>query len=938
MSTENYKLMRTIIPLSGQLEWAFDINATGLENFHIRPVSQALYYTPSRDFLMYAHQENIPDIYKKTKYKFFNNEIDANKRTWFPEITDHQQDTHDCTYEYGCSRVNCQRFGKSVKVFIPVWFGDLRNVTKVTITVNGGAVKNYRLHDPNAEKNTGNKNGNNYDDVTKESIELDPEHIIVRKSIIMDRNNIGTSDINQRMSKYFWNWIDYCFPNASEREDNIFQNFLMMSFAENRALINGVECTSGASLNKNVSSLIDNLTSRERPMMEQNNIITSQWKINEMICKQLFNFAVYFNIDELIHDHSIDFAPLLFTADVTITFADGTVETLRDADFLYNYDNIYKKQITFNDERLKKTVSGVQLLSSSENSIVTMSDSESNVYDYMQDNDCLDFSRSNKLIPSDIFIRNIAQETPFSLYDGFAPIIETGEETKSATAVTGTDVNTADNAWSYSNNAGIFLPWIVTNMDSTFQYDINKIFTNKTTSEELKLENLSTNETYNLTSWHGIRFNKFNSNLEDSGIMNMLNYNYIIGCMTKLLTASDNESENRFKLQIENVADKYYFPYYFTVVNKSVVIGIYSGQQRMLSDNDILLLKKFTLVYNIKKFINALWSDNEDSLTATEKETYCIGHSIPLICETSENKFEIKTFTIANNTDISNKTVSYSKYIKIYKDRIAADLMQNLLNFFNNINYPSVVFFNKGVSAKTANGPQGSTEVTYTKVDNQYKYLMRYDGKMVPFFVTADSEYYNYIYSFAKYADNTALLTSTYAQNMGTNWRPDYRSVGYYPLVSRKIIFNEQKYIEEVELFDNYRKLNNVEYYNFYSKYFDNNSSRNMYGEIKWYDDSLIYALPQQIEVTIDNDHVPSLNDLAEYLADQENMIGKLTYNKLEYFNIDGSDEPTDTMERQEWIRNQLVLFFKYYIINNYSMTYKQTADSSQYVILYKLI
>ena len=57
----------------------------------------------------------------------------------------------------------------------------------------------------------------------------------------------------------------------------------------------GVNVTDGNVYHKDVSFMVNNLLSRERPVMESDAMIIECFKNNNMITKQLFNFNLCFN-------------------------------------------------------------------------------------------------------------------------------------------------------------------------------------------------------------------------------------------------------------------------------------------------------------------------------------------------------------------------------------------------------------------------------------------------------------------------------------------------------------------------------------------------------------------------------------------------------------------------------------------------------------------
>lgn len=84
----NYQLMRTIIPLSGQCEWAIDIDKNTINNFRIKPISEYINFNDDRNCILYSHQDNLKHLYESTSATFFESVLKPELRGWAPILTD----------------------------------------------------------------------------------------------------------------------------------------------------------------------------------------------------------------------------------------------------------------------------------------------------------------------------------------------------------------------------------------------------------------------------------------------------------------------------------------------------------------------------------------------------------------------------------------------------------------------------------------------------------------------------------------------------------------------------------------------------------------------------------------------------------------------------------------------------------------------------------
>lgn len=950
----NYQLMRTIIPLSGQCEWAIDIDKNALSNFRIKPISEYINFNDDRNCILYSHQDNLKHLYESTSATFFESVLKPELRGWAPILTDHQIDTHESTYEYGCERVSFSKYNKTFKMLIPIWLDDLKDVYNINIQLIGSSAKNHR---------TTNKNINDFDDTIKDGLTVDPAVALFRFGFNLNRYD-RSDTLEGKLSRYFWDWIDYINPNKE------YDNFLYMSFAKQNANIAGVDCASGTPIVKSVNSLINNLTYRERPLMEQNHLMTMQWADNKMICNQLFNFALYFNIDDLT-DMNLDMSPLNFTSEIYITRQDVVNEVLvndaslsdsisdsptyttnrqllEQSDFLFNYDFIRKTHIEYIKYKGTYIFGAPDVVKSQgiKELMTNTSAKTENVFDYMSDNKFIDFMKSNKLVPVDVFMKQINQSSPFVLYDGFAPVVTTFTTSKNkddentteyASAVNDVETNIIDDVWTPLNNTDKWLKWVI--CANTLSYVA-------TTDYKYRSQEFDPTSGYgSIFEWQGIKLykSKFSSEfIKDHP------YKYMYGIMEKYC---DDTKENILTGSKDN--NKYNVcPYSFIIGGDTIGVCVYIGPNSVIykencSGDDIMSLLTFV---KFKEFINVVYEAmNSDD----------------------ESLININSVQVSdNNTIITQYIKIEAKTIKkLFKEQInAIEFLHTLVN----ATIPAtVIFYNKTISPTEIERPLFANEISYNKVNNYYKYLIRYDGKMTPFFFNDSSRYYNMIYQFKKMYD---IEQSDYYKNITSKFTPIYPSVEYYPLDKLALKFTNTDYID----IDNAKKNDNKNdisyisdtdtcYYNFYPRHinernfsFDKRFDDNL-GEIKWYNDSLVYVLPKAVELEIpykkeilmlestneqvvnnygENvnvemltnkkvmvDNVPDRSHLAEY------FIKCLSYSKGLYFGK--LDYSTNTLTKDD-----IKMIVENYIIDKYDFTYviQETESLTEKVIIYKVL
>ena len=122
---------------------------------------------------------------------------------------------------------------------------------------------------------------------------------------------------------------------------------------------NGIFCTAQC------DSLVNNITARERSLLETDNIIITTFPNNYMVCKQLFNFNLCFNIDDIL---SGSIANMLNGEELLVSVEAKVGNTVLEVkDFYTEYEYIAKTIST--DTDYKDTL---------------------NVLDFLHDYECVD--------------------------------------------------------------------------------------------------------------------------------------------------------------------------------------------------------------------------------------------------------------------------------------------------------------------------------------------------------------------------------------------------------------------------------------------------------------------------------------------------------------------------------------------------------------------
>lgn len=251
-----YPLEHTNVALSGQIK--FDIY---LKKDSMNIYTTDLKISPVSENVPFSYENGVRDILKSHKYNlkkmrtllgdmFYETYPNINSNYFLPDGTK-KESRFDWQYEAGFRRASYKKYGKQMMFFLPLWIekkedlGDL--FEGLSIGING------------------------YE-----------EPII----------------FSEDMKNYFKDWFDV--KNDTEKQE---EQFLMnIDLSKYTAFIYGTDIEDGIDKKVDISDIVKTLRDRERPLIEQNNLLTSQFKANHLIVKQLVNLNFVFDPYDVLNE------------------------------------------------------------------------------------------------------------------------------------------------------------------------------------------------------------------------------------------------------------------------------------------------------------------------------------------------------------------------------------------------------------------------------------------------------------------------------------------------------------------------------------------------------------------------------------------------------------------------------------------------------------
>ena len=402
----NYQLNNTSIYLGGQCKWDIILeNKDGelcVSDFHLSPVSPVIPYSPIDDnyLINYDHGFNLRSFYERTHGDFWNNNYTIDPLSGY--------DTS--RYAGVRRRQTYSSYHKQFEFLQPLWLENIKE-------------GQYLRFDFDCYAPLKDENGN--------PIKGQP---ISRKSLKLT----GGDGYHKGFVDYFNNWLsknDIRYNNNTSPEYQGNNMVGYVSFEDRQMLISGIDASSGESAGiVDVSYMLSNFLSCERPLIETDNMITELFRNYRLVAYQLYNFNFCFNISDLVSPSIYNIIKgKSLSVDCVVNLVEGnTVVPLVRKSLFTNYEYV-DKALTNNfaivagtewdGDSLEETYKWIP----SEETKKNLNDGSisTNVLDYLYDYRYSEFSRVNKLTQDVIHWGYILDSTrTFNIYRGFRGLLQ----------------------------------------------------------------------------------------------------------------------------------------------------------------------------------------------------------------------------------------------------------------------------------------------------------------------------------------------------------------------------------------------------------------------------------------------------------------------------------------------------------------------------------
>ena len=702
---ENIQLYRTNILLGGQLKYDLIVNNGSIDDVYITPVSSR---APSggMDKVLLDTDDNLTNIktfYTKTRSTFYNTYIDPILGSSTLIDPTMKRKNYDDSTLMGCRRSpSYKRYGKQFEFFVPLW-----------IEVPG-AVEFYVGYEIDGIK-TMMSSPIRFSDAAKGYFDR-------YFTAVFGSDNDSLVNINLRDSG-----VDSPYVST----------------------IHGIDVSSGrVTTVRDNTILAYNFLDRERTVIETDSLILDTMKSKHIIAKQLHNFNLCFNPDD-IPLSSIDkgrfeklsFKGVRFFVDVYVGGA-----KLECKDFYTNYTTLPKSSapiLIYNNGVLEKASSYDRIRRGEE-----AYQHDHNIYNYLLDNRCIDLVDKNT-IEQKYFHWSMVKSNDciFNLYNGFA-----GMKQYSTTPAldSADDIAIYTTQYSHYNGASIN-PYAVSRSDQ-----------NNTTYWCSYVNNLT-----DALLAHSRKIDFY-------GAASPIKNNYINGLLYDKPIESfikDNSEIKEFRFMIiEGYSSALSMP---TIRNylRATRPGsgeIYSGPN---TSGDIQYI--YTLQEKIMHvFIISLKEGTSEAARLTYKT----------MIDGLREMLEPKDRDLAPELKSSMKSILFGA-----DDKSGFFSPNNLVNLLE-------IHFHRSLGMAHAAGPSDDVdEIFYYKIDKE-QYIYRYDGPIKPTFISPDSiEVYNMFYTHRveSLLEPTQETKEGYLEYLRRGYEPRYPSIDFFPLKRSHIDYEE---------------------------------------------------------------------------------------------------------------------------------------------------
>lgn len=350
-----YQLLHTSPMLTGQIRWDVIMSGSSIDSLRIAPLSDAVSYnyTDSAQTLLSTHSDNVKRLYAATSDTFFDgvcdNKIDGSQ---IVRAADTIIDTHVNDYEMSMRRMDVSRCGKQFSFLCPVWFTTADEMKNVS----------FRLSLINADSGS---------------------TIAVRKIRLCD--NV---DIN--------NYVDELISQMTD-SSRAFDDMIYIDYTTKQTVVNGLNAETGVMSTITNSVIVDDMLSRERTVYEFDKMICTLMSNNKIVCNQLVNFNLCFDLNDFIvatHTANAYYENMRVKVEVFIGAQQCDIRDIyTNYEFIPKYDANTAKYLNYN------------------------------VLDHKKDYKYINDVNENKIVQSVChFALRSNPSMSFNMYDGYAPV------------------------------------------------------------------------------------------------------------------------------------------------------------------------------------------------------------------------------------------------------------------------------------------------------------------------------------------------------------------------------------------------------------------------------------------------------------------------------------------------------------------------------------
>jgi hypothetical protein len=713
MNMNNYQLYHTNILLGGQMKWDLILDLSNndlvVSDFHLTPISNNVPYNKySKDQLLnYKHEENVSRFYKKISGHFYKEMIDSKLSSEWPIIKDSDkfQDTHDSQYEMGCNRALYKVYGKQFEFLCPVWLEHLDGDLSFEISI--------------LSKFGGTP--------------------LITKVLKLSKGNYSTPEgiYHDKFTNYFNSYIS----NIGLDKGN--DRVMSVHLDKGTSQISALNVKTGMNEVKDLPNLVTNLISRERPLMEFDNMIIQSFPDNALIAHQLFNFNLCFNISDILNPMlSSMLSKQCVYIKVDVRVGDKLLEM---RDFYSNYSYIPKKRCGYdfviND-------SGITHLQGEETS--------PNVLDYMKDNKFIDFINRNKIVQSTVHWSLVGNnDYILNCYNGFGGYYEENGKLHNIPHVYGDSPDLTKLIYTPSLNNSSWCNTASFESKNYQDWALDELV-NKLPALHQHMVNFGGN------NWvKNIKYKSPNSNN-----MYVLNVHCPVG--RDLLTKRGDDFVNGILLKLKNSISNDQDSTY------SDLVGVKSHHHENTN----------ITIFEICAYISADFKESPTNVPSN------------MLYDWVKDNMQMCTIVFFINGSYKDDSTfkgikqALEEYTKNASSSITQCVFQLLQENLNaaDMNGLAVVSNSTSIDIERADSPSlSSKEIEYYKNDKSSgEYVYRYSGPIRPSFISLSNDTnFNYVY----YRDSVVWDGSKYKKYYGSGYPPLYPSIDYCSLLERRFSY-----------------------------------------------------------------------------------------------------------------------------------------------------